>query len=110
MDDMSIISTFPQDRYIAPVLDTKRFHFSSNQFVAEVSELPKRAWGQLYNDAADAGLLLENRSTGYQVPFFLKGTDIQAEDEVMGWRFEVCPEAVRKNADLAGLTILIIND
>lgn len=98
------------DQIIAPELSTKLLSYNgaSKSFSVDASQLKGlRMFGQLYYDAADVGVVLNN-PTGSKVPFYLKHTD-EVEGEVAGWRFEVLPESVAHSPRLAGLKLLIVN-
>ncbi len=99
---------------IAPHLTIRGMSFdkTSRTFSVDASQLSPQTsghfMGQLYNDAADVGLALDNPHTNRSVPFFLKNVD-EREGDVMGWWFEVLPESARKHPELTGLKLLIVN-
>src|SRR4051812_46227876 len=103
---MKIITTYPSNRYIGPILSFERFTFKAKTFIAEASDFRgDRFMGQLYDDACDMGLILLNPTTMQQVPFCLTRDERDGENELIAYHFVVCPEAVRRNPALAGLKI-----
>jgi hypothetical protein len=107
----AIISAYPQSRYIAPVVPAERLSFDgkTKTFVGEASELGHFC-GQLYDDACDTGVLIENRKTGNKVPFVLAGESRGQEGELQSWEFMVASEAVRRDSKLANLKLVVFND
>lgn len=108
-----IITSYPQDRYIAPRHNSARFtyHAASKTFSAEASDFNGTViQGQLYDDACDVGLIIENRYSGQSVPFHHERDERDHEGELLAEHYAVTPEAVRKDGRLAGLKVVIFND
>jgi len=110
---MKLLHPSPQN-IIAPHLTIRGMHFDkvSRTFSVDASQLsPQNSghfMGQLYNDAMDVGVVLDNPHTNRSVPFFLKNVD-EREGDVIGWRFEVLGETASRHPELAGLKLLIVN-
>lgn len=110
-----IISTRPENCFIAPRIPAKLLDFdaTTQTYTQEVSTLAAnsilRIFGQLYNDAADMGVMLVSQRTGHEVPFVLVRED-KHEGETQGWWFQPTLDAVRADARVADLKLLIIND
>ncbi len=76
---------------IAPQHSTDRFTYtSSGAFVAEASDFGPNAriWGQLYNDAADIGLVLISAKSGARIAFYLDEERKDREGEITEWAFK----------------------
>jgi F0F1-type ATP synthase delta subunit len=76
---------------------------------AEASTLGLDNFEQIYDDACDVGIMLENPKTNTKAAFFLCET-IMTEDEIDGWRLRSIPEHVKKNPRLKDIEIIIWND
>ena len=110
---MSIASYYPSTRYIGPVHSTAFFSFDpvKGTFSTEASDLGRtRVHGQLYDDAADLGFLLESHKTHMRVPFVHVRTERDREGEVVADHYEVTSEAVRHDGKLKGLKVVVFND
>jgi len=77
--------------------------------IAEASNLTGRLIGQMYDDACDIGMAMYSEKTGKQSEWTLVKTDEDNED-VYGWNFAPTAESIRKFPNLAGWSVLIIND
>lgn len=79
----------------------------------EASELglrPGQAFDQLYDDACDVGLVLQNPRTGNQTRWALSNTDKDGEGDVRFWELVPCPETLRKQPELQGFVLRLFND
>ena len=79
--------------------------------IAEASDLQLRSLERLYDDAADVGLALRNPRTGNVTRWSLL-TEVRdpRENELLGWMLAPTPETIRKQPELQGYQLNIIND
>ena len=79
--------------------------------VCEASDLQLRSLERLYDDAADVGLALVNPLSGNVTRWALL-TEVRdpRENELLGWMLAPTPETIRKQPELKGYQLNIIND
>lgn len=79
--------------------------------VGEASDLQLRSLERLYDDACDVGLALRNPRTGNVTRWALL-TEVRDPwgDELLGWMLAPTPETIRKQPELQGYQLNIIND
>jgi len=99
---------------IGSKISSARFTFSkkTNMFVADMSEVSHGGYNilsQLYNDAADQGFVMISHKTHAAVEFYLDHTEREADGDVRFWLFKPTANAVRKNPQLAGTKVMIVN-
>lgn len=95
------------------LLSTRQFHYDAKTKVltAELAELREFRFEQVYPDAADMGFTMVSDKTGRLVDFVQTATDTtDGGEDVAGWWFEPKPEHIRKNPNVRGVRVLIIND
>ncbi len=85
-------------------INSSKFTFKNNTFVAELSDLGNPRLERVYDDAADFGFTVISEKTGNHAVFAFNGYDKDNEGDVMGLRF-VCVTPGLKN-----LKALLIND
>jgi hypothetical protein len=93
-----------------PRFQVDNFGYYRRSFCAEISSLGRMPWSQLYDDAIDEGLILENPKTGREVAFVLSNVKHDREGEILQWEFIPLGELVRQNPQLCGVTLMIFND
>jgi hypothetical protein len=86
-------------------------HFpSTKRLVAEASDIRALEFQYLYDDAIDVGIALVNAKTGNVTRWYVADTVRDKENETLGWYLCPCTESVRKNPQLEGYCITLIND
>jgi hypothetical protein len=79
--------------------------------IAEASDLQLRSLERLYDDACDVGLALRNPRTGNVTRWALHNeVRDPRENELLGWMLVPTPETVRKQPELQGYQLNIVND
>lgn len=87
-----------------------------NVFVGELSDLNARSspesptFHQIYDDAADVGLVLISHKTASEATFYLYNEVYGAEDEFLYYELRPTPETIRKYPQLKQSKVLIYND
>ena len=66
--------------------------------------------GRLYDDACDEGITLLNPRTFVKTHWYRTQEDLQHNGEFGGWRFKPCTEALRRQPQLEGWEVHILND
>jgi hypothetical protein len=87
-------------------------HFpESKRLVADISDIAVREFQKLYNDAADVGFALRNPKTGnvtrWQVASEVRGP---YDGELHGWYLVPTSESLRRNPQMEGYCITLVND
>lgn len=89
------------------------FQVSTRTIGLEASALGLRPGVQpmirIYDDAIDEGIKIRNADTGKETVWYLHTVDTN-EGDVQGWLFHPTPESLHQHPELAGWTVLIIND
>lgn len=98
-----------------PQVDSDIFTHSSSQqrLVAEISDLRGiDVFSPLYDDACDAGFALRNPRTGNITRWALlqEVRDGTPDNEIQVWIFAPAPETVRKQPELKGYELHLLND
>lgn len=78
--------------------------------VCEASDIGLKRLEPLYDDAADVGLALINPRTGNVTRWSLLEEIRDQEHELLGWMLAPTPETVRKQPELKGYQLNIVND
>ena len=84
-------------------VNSGKFSYKDNTFVAELSSLGKFSLGKVYTDDCDLGFTIVSEKTGNVAVFVESGFDTDGED-ICGFRF-VCVTRGLKH-----LRALLIND
>lgn len=79
--------------------------------VAEISDLGNVGFQRLYDDACDVGFALRNPKTGNVTRWAVK-EEIRdtRENELLGWMMVPTPESIRKQPELDGYQLNLVND
>lgn len=80
--------------------------------IGEVSDMGVPNFLQrLYDDACDVGFALRNPRSGNVTRWALKDTIVdEREGELLGWMMVPTPESIRKQPELKGYQLNLIND
>jgi hypothetical protein len=99
------------------MFSTKQFHADpkTQTMDAEISDLGGQSiHTRLYNDACDAGFLLQSHVTGKTSAWVQVaqsgGYDEDSDGEVTSWTFRPTYETLREHPQLANWKILVWND
>jgi len=86
------------------------YNKDSRVFVADISDFgPGFKFGQVYPDSCDEGMRLVSHKTGHEADFVV--VDAETNDgDVLCWKLSATRQAVRRNPNLAGVTMTIYND
>ena len=92
------------------IIDVDRFSYSAmaRSLTAEDSDLSDMQVGRLFNDAADAGILVRGRRE--TIRFVWTGVDLTDEGEIISWTFRPVDHRGRPLTDLKVAFITIFND
>jgi hypothetical protein len=91
----------------APVsADRLMWHAETRSYVTEISDLGRRPFGQVWDDACDEGLTLISRHDGSEHVFVVHETVRDADNDIAYWL--LVPVSPRDRA--AGVTVKIFND
>jgi hypothetical protein len=88
------------------------FHADTNTFSSEMSMLEAsggRPLSRYYDDACDAGFLLVSHKTSVAAGYTLDTEHRNRDNDITHWTFKPTAEAVRKNPQLAGTSVVIWN-
>lgn len=96
---------------------------TTKRLEVEISDIGVRKFQRLYNDAADVGFALRNPKTGnvtrWAVTSVVRGPDEISnyeavegciDDDVLGWYLVPTSESLRRNPQMKGYCIMLIND
>jgi hypothetical protein len=95
------------------VLSTNQFTWipERRELVAEASDLGSSfQLEQLYVDACDEGVKIISDRTGQEAAFYLVQRKTDGEGDLLAWVFEPTLEAIRKQPQLAGVKVVVLND
>lgn len=81
----------------------------SKKLVAEYSTL-RYGFRPLYDDAADAGIVLMNNKTGNLTSWYLSNETRDNEGEIVAWHLNPTTDSLRRNDRMEGYTMDIYND
>jgi hypothetical protein len=93
-------------------LSTDQFTYNKErrEYVSEISDFgPSFRFDRIYDDAADRGFTLQSR-TGKVANFYVDDVKKDNDGDIMYWTLLPTDETVRRNPNLKGVKITIIND
>ena len=91
-----------------PLLNSSEFTWKGNAACTEVSSLPKRFLGRVYDDACDEGFTIVSGKTGKAIRFSMNSHHYIGGD--LCWmKFKPTSEAVRKNPEVKNIVITVFN-
>lgn len=96
-----------------PIHFSHAFHVNlkKKMIVAEHSDIGHRSiMNQLYDDAADVGVVMFNPFTGKTTRWFMQDTVTDGEGDLQVTIYHPCTESIRKNRALEGWQLHILND
>lgn len=103
-----------RDNLIAPKIPSALFTWArgTREFVQEASTLEANgcAPGRLYSDAADVGFTVVSARTGQEADFYFSYNERDSEHDLQATHYLPTPETVRRMPQLAGVTVIILND
>lgn len=93
-------------------LTTDQFDYDprAKRFVAEASEIGFCDFHRIYDDACDVGLAIRSDRTGQTATFYLSDEKLDADGDVQVWVLKPIAECLRKQPQLAGVEVHILND
>lgn len=89
-----------------------RFTYNKDrkELVAEISDLGDNAFGQIYPDACDYGLILISHVTGRETKWVVTEERRNADNELQYWALIPTAETLRREPATRGHTIVVLND
>jgi hypothetical protein len=92
-------------------IDSARFSFKDNTFVAEASDLMGNdLMRQIYDDACDVGFAILSNKTRVIVVYYLSEEKRDTDGDITAWVYKPIPEHARKNLAIAKTQVVIFND
>jgi hypothetical protein len=91
-----------------------KFHYSkrAKEFVADISDLGKAPFGQIYTDACDSGFIIVSDRTSHTALWYLAEgeTKRDADGDIVWWKLFPTDTTVRKCPVLKDHVITLFND
>jgi hypothetical protein len=94
------------------ISSSRQFHYdkTTKVFSADISSFRINPISNIYDDAADAGIVMESGRTGKKARFVLEQERRDNDQDVTDWILKPTTDAVRQFPHLEGSKIILFND